>query len=154
IPKFIPVPVTLNHSEWNFLPVRAKRDFGISAIIAIAVATAAAAAAATAAGLALGTALPTAHTLNNLSQATAEALTAQENINAHLTTGILILNQRVDLLQEQVDMLTVASQTGWLVHAQALCVTPIPYSNITAAANLSKQLGSMLNGTWSKSLLI
>ena len=67
IPKFIPVPVTLIHSEWNFLPVKAKRDFGISAIIAIAVVMVAAATAATAAGLALGTAIPTAHALNNLS---------------------------------------------------------------------------------------
>ena len=107
IPEFTPVPVTLKHSEWNFLPVRAKRDFGISAIIAITVAAASAAAAATAAGLVLGTAIPTAHTFNNLSPANAEALTAQENINTYLTMGILILNQRVDLLQEQVDMLTV-----------------------------------------------
>ena len=100
IPKFIPVPVTLNHSEWNFLPLRAKRDFGISAIIAIAVAATAAVAAATATGLVLGTAVPTAHTLNNLSQATAKALTVQENIDVNLTMKILILNQGVDLLQE------------------------------------------------------
>ena len=80
--------------------MKAKRDFGISAIIAIAVDVAAAEAAATAAGLALGTAIPTAHMLNNLSQATAKALTAQENINVHLAMAILILNQRVDLLQK------------------------------------------------------
>ena len=48
--------------------MKAKRDFGISAIIAIAVAVAAAEVAASAAGLALGTATPTAHVLNNLSQ--------------------------------------------------------------------------------------
>ena len=47
-------------------------------------------------------------------------------------------------------MLTVTTQTGCLVHAQALCVTPIPYSNIAAATNVSKQLGNMLSWTWTK----
>ena len=58
----------------EFPIVKAKRDFGISAIIAIAVAVAAAEAAAYAAGLALGTTIPTAHMLNNLTQGHCESI--------------------------------------------------------------------------------
>ena len=29
-----------------------------------------------------------------------------------------------------------------------LCVTPVAYNNLSVAANRSRQLGRMLNGTW------
>ena len=50
--------------------------------------------------------------VNNLSAGVAEALDVQGNINSQLKAGILLLNQRVDLVQEEVDVLMESAQLG------------------------------------------
>ncbi|XP_044091581.1 uncharacterized protein LOC122897413 [Neovison vison] len=142
IPTYIPIPVQVDS---NNLPVllRHKRDFGITAAVIAAIAASTAAAA-----IALTTSVQTAATLNNVTGLVAEALATQDQINGHLHAGILIVNQRVDLVQEQVDILGSLLAIGCISNMPGLCVTPVTYSNLTIAANLSKQLGRMLNGTW------
>ena len=98
----------------------------------------------------MSTSVTTAAALNNLSATTAAALSTQSSINSHLRGGIMILNQRVDLVQEQVDILWRLAQLGCEWHTPALCVTGIPYHNMTLAANLSRELSRHLTGNWTR----
>ncbi|XP_032187449.1 uncharacterized protein LOC116583488 [Mustela erminea] len=140
------MPVLVNTGELPVL-LRPRRDFGITAAIVAAIA--ASAAAATAAAIALTTSVQTAAALNNVTGQLAEALATQEQINGHLHAGILIVNQRVDLLQEQMDILEGLLVVGCISNMKGICVTPVEYPNFTRAANISKELGKMLNGPWS-----
>jgi hypothetical protein len=56
--------------------------------------------AAMAAAISLTSVVQIAVAVNNLSAGVAEALDVQGNINSQLKAGILLLNQRVDLVQE------------------------------------------------------
>ena len=68
--------------------------------------------AAMAAAISLTSVVQTAVAVNNLSAGVAEALDVQGNINSQLKAGILLLNQRVDLVQEEVDVLMESAQLG------------------------------------------
>ncbi|XP_053409575.1 uncharacterized protein LOC128560103 [Nycticebus coucang] len=107
------------------------------------------AAAAVAATVSLTSSIQTASALNNLSAATASALQTQEAINAHLQAGILLVNQRVDLVQEQVEILENLLTVGCIQSLPGLCVTSSAYQNLSVAANLSRELSKHLTGTWS-----
>uniref|UniRef100_A0A8C6QYM4 Retroviral envelope protein GP41-like domain-containing protein n=1 Tax=Nannospalax galili TaxID=1026970 RepID=A0A8C6QYM4_NANGA len=128
--------------------LRPKRDFGITAAIVAAIVVSAGAA--TAAAVALTTGVQTATVLNELAGKTAMALEAQEQINGMLKAGILMINQRVDLLQEQVDMLGQMLQVGCIHQMQGLCVTAVQFSNFSVASNLSRTLSEHLRGNWSR----
>ena len=95
IPTYIPMLVQVNSDNLPVL-LRHKRDFGITAAIIAAIA--ASATAATVAAVALTTSVQTEAALNNVTGMVAEALATQEQINGHLHAGILIVNQRVDLV--------------------------------------------------------
>lgn len=142
IPEQIPIPVDGPSSLSLY---RHKRDFGITATVVVAVAAAAAATAA----IAMTQTVATATALNNLSTATAQALSTQSTINSHLRGGIMILNQRIDLVQDQVNVLWRLAQLGCEWHTTALCLTGIPYDNMSHAANLSRDLSRHLTGNWS-----
>ena len=90
----------------------------------------------------------TAATLNNLSSNVAHALDTQAGLNAQLRGGLMVVNQRIDLVQEQIDTLWQLAQLGCQWKYADLCVTSIQYENYTRAANLSKQLSSYLLGNW------
>lgn len=100
VPHWVPVPVEAVNSLTLFRP---KKDFGLTAAVITAVVTAIAAA--TAAGLALSQTVQTSEALNTMAENTAKALDTQTSLNHKLKKGIIILNQRVDLVQEQVDVL-------------------------------------------------
>lgn len=144
IPRWISVPVDAPSSMELF---RSKRDFGITAAIITALTVAAVGA--TAAAVALSQSVQTAATLNNLSSSVAEALDVQNTINGHLKGGIMILNQRVDLVQEQIDTLWQLAQLGCERKSSGLCITSVPYFNNSFAANLSRELSVFLLGNWS-----
>ncbi|KAL6087411.1 hypothetical protein STEG23_013419 [Scotinomys teguina] len=143
LPRWVPVPVEAPSSLTLF---RQKRDFGITAGI-IATITAAAVGATTAA-IAMSHSVQTAHVLNNLSQATTEALDKVSSINNQLKGGLMIVNQRIDLIQEQIDTLWQLAQLGCEWKMPGLCVTSVQYQNYSRAANLSKSLSSYLLGNW------
>lgn len=62
----------------------------------------------------------------------------------------MIVNQRIDLVQEEIDILWQIAQLGCEFKHSGLCVTSIQYNNFSHAANLSKQLSSYLLGNWSE----
>ena len=106
MPRFVPWPV----APLVMTLFSPKRDFRITAAIITAITISATAA--TAAAVSLTTTVQIAAAVNNLSAGVAEALEVQGNINTQLKAGILLLNQRVDLVQEQVDVLMELSQLG------------------------------------------
>ncbi|XP_059107641.1 uncharacterized protein LOC131900446 [Peromyscus eremicus] len=145
VPRWIPVPVEAPSTMTLFRP---KRDFGITAAVIVAIS--AAATAATVAGIAMSTTVQTASTLNSISQTVARALDSQAVIDTRLRGGILIVNQRIDLVQEQLDMTWQLAQLGCEWKFNALCITSVPYDNYTRAANLSRSLSLYLAGNWSQ----
>ena len=122
--------------------LRPKRDFGITAAIVAAITTAAVGA--TVSAVALSSSIQTASTLNNLSANVAHALDLQTSLNAQVKGSLMIVNQRIDLVQEQVDTLWQLAHLGCEWKMQGL-----QYSNFTRAANLSKSLSSFLLQNWS-----
>lgn len=62
------------------------------------------------------------------------------------------MNQRVDILQEQLDLLGQTWHLGCVSSYTGLCVSSIPFNNFSRAANLSRQLGHLLNTNWSSKL--
>uniref|UniRef100_H0XK29 Retroviral envelope protein GP41-like domain-containing protein n=1 Tax=Otolemur garnettii TaxID=30611 RepID=H0XK29_OTOGA len=126
IPAYLPMPV---NRTTNF-PIslsRQKRDFGIIAATVTIIATLAASA--VAAKIAVSTSLQTAHTLNNLSALTAQALDSQQLVNTHLKLAILNLNQQTFLLQEQVELLWNLQGVSCLPPFNSICVTPWKVKN-------------------------
>lgn len=144
LPRWVPVPVEAPNSLAQF---RSKRDFGITAAIVAAISIAAAGAAA--AAIAMDQTVQTAHALNNLSANTAAALDLQASLNAQLKGGLMLVNQRVDLVQEQVNALWQLAQVGCEWKFPGLCVTSIQFQKFTKAANLSRKLSNHLAGDWS-----
>ena len=96
------------------------------------------AAGAATAAIAMSHTVQTAATLNNLSSNVAHALDTQAGLNAQLRGGLMVVNQRIDLVQEQIDILWQLAQLGCQWKYAGLCVTSIQYENYTRAANLSK----------------
>jgi hypothetical protein len=103
-----------------------------------------------AAAISLTSVVQTAAAMNNLSTGVAEALDVQGNINCQLKAGILLLNQRVDLVQEQGDVLVELAQLDCEWKYSGLCVTSILFVNASCAAHLSCNISQYLTGNWSQ----
>jgi len=145
MPRFIPVPVETPGTLTLF---RGKRDFGISAIIVGIIATTAVAASVTASALALSNTVQTTQTINDLSATVSVALDRQASANTQIQGGLMLVNQRIDLVQEQLDILWQLAQLGCELKLPGLCVTSIQYEQFTKAANLSKTLSQHLLQNW------
>ncbi|XP_055464764.1 uncharacterized protein LOC129678107 [Psammomys obesus] len=146
MPRFLPIPVRTSSSLALF---RQKRDFGITAAIVAIIATAAVGASLTISALALNGQVATAHTLNNLSASVSEAIDIQASMNNQLKGGLMIVNQRIDLVQEQLEILWQLAQLGCETTLPGICVTSVPYNRFTRAANLSIELSRLLQSNWS-----
>ncbi|KAI5136568.1 Olfactory Receptor 2G6 [Manis pentadactyla] len=148
VPRHVPFPGEASPHDFPLLLHCPKRDFGITAAIIAAVAVASAAAAV--AAVALSSAIETAQTLNSVICDTATALQSQANINAHLCEGLLLVNQRVDSIQEETDMLLRLQHLPCQPIYKALCVTPVQFTDLQ---NLSRNLSNMFKGPWDDKFL-
>ena len=63
-----------------------------------------------------------------------------------------MVNQRVDWLQEQMNILEQLVFASCITHMSGMCVTSVQYQNFSRAANLSHAIGAMLLGNWSNDL--
>lgn len=63
-----------------------------------------------------------------------------------------MVNQRVDCLQEQMNILEQLVFASCITHMAGMCVTSVQYQNFSRAANLSHAIGAMLLGNWSHDL--
>lgn len=144
MPLWVPVPVDAAHSMTLF---RNKRDFGITAAIMTAIFIAAAGA--VTAAIAIDHTVQIASTLNELSASVAAALDTQASVSSQLKGGLMVVNQRIDLVQEQLEMLWQLARLGSEWKFPSLCITSIQYQKFTHAANLSQKLSQHLIGNWS-----
>ena len=145
IPHWIPVLVETPSTLSLF---RQKRDFGITAAMIIAIS--ASVAAATAAGYAMASTVQSGTKLNQLSVDLTDAIHVQTSASAQLKGGLMILNQRLDLVEEQIGVLYQFAQLGCERKLGTLCITSVQYENFNHAANLSRQLSLYLAGNWSE----
>ncbi|XP_058442231.1 uncharacterized protein LOC131425033 isoform X1 [Marmota monax] len=145
IPTFVPIPVTADPESFPIVElIRARRDFGITAAIVTAVAVSAAAA--VTAGVAMTSQVQTAATINQVIQQTSTILESQSKINQHILSGILAANQRIDLLQAQVEELSDLVHLGCVDQRAHLCITSVRFND---SRNASRIIGEYLSGTWS-----
>ena len=63
-----------------------------------------------------------------------------------------MVNQRVDWLQEQMNILEQLVFASCITHMSGMCVTSVQYQNFSRAANLSRAICAMLRGSWSREL--
>ena len=89
-------------------------------------------------------------TVNEIVERTASTMTTLKSIDGQLKAGILTVNQRVDLMQEQVDDLVTLTNVGCIHSLFSLCITSRLAENFTKNGNLSRQLSTYLQGNWSK----
>ncbi|XP_035297773.1 uncharacterized protein LOC113834740 isoform X1 [Cricetulus griseus] len=127
--------------------LRPNRDFGITAAIAVAIT--AAAVGATVSAVALSGTVQTASALKNLSANVAHALDLQTSLNSQIKGGLMIVNQRIDLVQEQLDTLWKLAQLGCEWKMPGLCVTSVQYTNYTRAGEQARSLSAYLFQNWS-----
>ena len=140
-------PYASGRAEGRILHPETWRVFGIAAAIVIPIAVSAATA--ISAAISLTSIVQTMVAVSNLSAGVAEALDVQGNINSQLKAGILLLYQRVDLLQEQVDIKMELMQLGCEWKYSGLCVTSIPFVNVSRASQLSCNISQYITGNWS-----
>ncbi|XP_035301772.1 uncharacterized protein LOC118238940 [Cricetulus griseus] len=149
IPMYVPIPVKVDTGTFPITEIiRTKRDFGITAALVTAITLSAAAA--TTAAVAMAAQVQSAETVNDIVEKTATTLTTLRSIDGHLKAGILTVNQRVDLLQEQVDDLVTLTSIGCIHSFSSLCITSRMANNFTENSNLSWQLSAYLQGNWSQ----
>ena len=60
----------------------------------------------------------------------------------------MLVNQRIDLVQEQVDVLCQMAQLSCEHKLPSLCITSVQFENFTRADNLSKALSRYLLQNW------
>ena len=134
VPQWVSVPMETPSTLSLF---RQKRDFSITAAVVVVIS--AAAIAATAAGIAMATTVKTDTALNQLSATVADAVNLHTSASAQLKGlkgGLMVANQRLDLVEERLDILFQMAQLGCERKLKALCITSVQYENFTRAANL------------------
>lgn len=149
VTTYVPFPVKVDTGTFPISHLlRTKTDLGITMSLVMAIAVSAATA--TTAAVAMVVTTQTAETVNEIVEKTASTLTTLKSIDGHLKAGILAVNQRVDLLQEQVDDLVILTNLGWIHSLCSLCITSMVAKNFTENSNLSWQWSEYLRGNWSK----
>ena len=88
---------------------------------------------------------------NDVSSNTASDFAIQEQINTNLK-AVLMVNQRVDWLQEQVNILEQLVFDSCITHKSGMFVNSVQYQNFYRAAKLLHAIGAMLLGNWSNDL--
>lgn len=73
------------------------------------------------------------HLVSSLDQTrnkdTAALLEHQQEMDLHLYTGLRMLNQRVDVMQEELDLLGALAGMPCLLQSVSTCVTPFKQQN-------------------------
>ena len=98
--------------------------------------------------LALSGQVQTTDTINTLSASVTTVIDKQASANVKIQGGLMLVNQRIDLVQKQLDVLWQIAQLGCEQKFPGLCVTSIQYEKFTRAANLSKSLFQYMLQNW------
>lgn len=76
------------------------------------------------------------------------ALEIQEEFNTHLASGLLLANQRIDLVQDQIEALYHMTQLSCVSSLRGLCITPLQV-NFSQSFQQSREISNYLKGNWS-----
>ena len=104
LPTFVPVPVEADPEKFPIISlVWRKRDFGITATIVTAIAVSAASAVTT--EIAMAYQVNIADTISQITEKTSEALLTLQRVDSHIASGLMLVNQRVDILQHNMEQM-------------------------------------------------
>ncbi|KAL6057254.1 hypothetical protein STEG23_005716 [Scotinomys teguina] len=87
----------------------------------------------------------TAETVNGIVEQTAQILEEENRIHTHMLSGLLAANQRIDLVQAQIEELVDMIQLGCIARHKHLCITSLRYNS---SKNESEMMGKYLAGEW------
>ncbi|KAL6091276.1 hypothetical protein STEG23_032277 [Scotinomys teguina] len=136
VPTFVPIPVEADPKTFPILTLlRERQDFGITAAIVAAIALSAASA--ITAAVAMTNQIQTAQTINTVVEQTSAVMEMQHRINKHLISGIVAANQRMDLIQTQIEELFGLVQIRCIAKLKHMCVTPLRFDE---AGNESRMI--------------
>ncbi|KAL6087500.1 hypothetical protein STEG23_032791 [Scotinomys teguina] len=148
VPTFVLIPVEVDPKTFPIMTLlRERRDFGITAAIIAAIVLSAASA--VMAAIAMTNQIQSAQTINTVVEQTSAVMETQHRINKHLMSGIVAANQRMDLIQTQVEELFGLIQIGCIAKLKHMCVTPLRYEE---AGNESRRMASYLAGNWTRDI--
>ena len=147
LPTFVPVEADPEKFPIMSL-IRQKRGFGITAAIVTAIVVSAASA--VTAGIAMANQVNTADTINQIAEKTFEALLTLRRVDSHIALGLMLVNQRVDILQHNMEQMMDVIQMSCVASTPHVCITPIRYINNSFIK--STDLSNYLKGNWSQEL--
>ncbi|KAL6087220.1 hypothetical protein STEG23_026135 [Scotinomys teguina] len=146
VPTFVPILVKVDPKTFPIMTLlRERRDFGITAAIIAAIVLSAAGT--ITAAVAMTNQIQTAQTINTVVEQTSAVMETQHRINKHLMSSVVAANQRMDLIQTQVEELFGLIQIGCIAKLKHMCVTPLRYED---AGNESRRMASYLAGNWTR----
>jgi hypothetical protein len=91
----------------------------------------------------------TANTINQVAEKTSEALLSLQRVDSHIASGLMLVNQRVDVLQHNMEQMMDVIQMSCVASTPYVCITPIRYINDSFIK--STDLLNYLKGNWSRS---
>ncbi|KAL6054647.1 hypothetical protein STEG23_035338 [Scotinomys teguina] len=146
VPTFVPILVKVDPKTFPIMTLlRERRDFGITAAIIAAIVLSNASA--VMAAIAMTNQIQSAQTINTVVEQTSAVMEMQHRINKHLMSSIVAANQRMDLIQTQVEELFGLIQIGCIAKLKHMCVTPLRFEE---AGNESRRIESYLAGNWTR----
>jgi hypothetical protein len=89
----------------------------------------------------------TANTINQVAEKTSEALLSLQRVDSHIASGLMLVNQRVDVLQHNMEQMMDVIQMSCVASTPHVCITPIRYINNSFIK--STDLSNYLKGNWS-----
>lgn len=126
--KLCPVPVEADPENFPIMSlVRQKRGFGITADIVTAIVVSAASA--VSAGTAMAHQINTADTISLMAEKTSEALFTLQRVDSHIASGLMLVNQKVDILQHNMEQMMDVIQMSCVASTPHVCITPNRYIN-------------------------
>jgi hypothetical protein len=92
----------------------------------------------------------TADTISQIAEKTSEALLTLQRADSHIASGLMLVNQRMDILQHNMEQMMDVIQMSCVASTPHVCITPIRYINDSFIR--STDLLNYLKGNWSLEL--
>ena len=91
-----------------------------------------------------------ADTISQITENKSEALLTLQRVDSHIASGLTLVNQRVDILQHNVEQMMDVIQMSCVASTLHMCITPVRYINNSFIK--STDLSNYLKGNWSQEL--
>ena len=91
-----------------------------------------------------------ADTISQITENMSEALLTLQRVDSHIASGLMLVNQRVDILQHNMEQMMDVIQMSCVASTLHMCITPVRYINNSFIK--STDLSNYLKGNWSQEL--